>query len=200
MHFVFLLPIKPTLDESHACRISKAISTSFGRDNVVLGLNEDDAKGHSVASQLSAHVVSIAARDPFPMCELWMMMAEYAYHEMEADIVMLVGDDLRIIDKDLMLQEVLELWRDGNQCIAVREKKSPSWPTFLALEAQAFVLDEFLNSKFMTHFINQDADPFAFEYFRRLGGAAWTRKIYVENETGGVYGGKLLKKTRRLNL
>lgn len=38
-------------------------------------------------------------------------------------------------------------------------------------------------------FVNQDADPYVYEHFRRLGTARFTRRAYLVNPTGGVEGG-----------
>ena len=185
MRLVALLPVKPSKNvSSYACITSYA--NAFGDKNVVVGLNEDDELGKKECKRLRVTVVLAKVSNPFRICALWMRMAEIA-HKNGATIVALFGDDVKLHDAASLIMEVKKLHSDGYKCIAMKESNHPSWPTFQALDARSFVKD--MRELFLSFFVNQDADPFVFEYYRRLGQATWTSSIHVTNVHGGVRGG-----------
>jgi GT2 family glycosyltransferase len=185
MRFMALLPVKPSKDvSSYACIASYV--NDFGHENVIVGLNEDDELGMKECRRFRVTVARAKVSDPFLICALWMCMAETA-HKKGADIVALFGDDVKLHNIASLIREIKKLRADGYKCIAIKESNHPSWPTFQALDARSFVTN--MRDLFYTFFVNQDADPFVFEYYRRLGQATWTRAIHVTNIHGGVRGG-----------
>ena len=185
---VVLVPIKPSEDRGTYEGVISRLGRGFGPSNLVLGLDEDDRVGACVAKSRGVSFVTEAPASPFPVCRLWMRMAEYACESLSATCTLLLGDDVECRDAPAMLAEVDALMERGFQCVAVRERLHPSWPTFLALESRAFVTPFFRRS-LCTFFVNQEADPCIYECFRRCGTACFTRTTYLTNATGGVEGG-----------
>lgn len=178
MKLSLLIPIKPNNDRSYYQSIAKYFS--FDDIACVFGLDDNDTIGREALHD--KHIVTIEPADPFPICKLWNEMAMYAFNCQQADFVLLLGDDCKLKNAmDELLEEMRGMARNNIECIAVREYGHPSWPTFLACKKQCFPIP--------ANFVNQDADPFLFERARRLGFAAFTNKIYIHNERGGVDGG-----------
>lgn len=175
MKLVFLVPIAPT-DEKAYRNVVTFFSTMA--QETVYGLDDDDVIGHDALLCLNAHVVTIGKKRPFPICALWNKMATYAFRVFQADLVLMLGDDVVTMKADKMITEIQQLFDKGADCIAVREESHPGWPTFLATSASYFPIPE--------GFVNQDADPFMYECARRKGRAAMTSEIYLYNITGGV--------------
>lgn len=188
MKLVVLVPIKPSIDPNAYASVIARFGGDFGRSNLVLGLDEDDEIGMQVARKSGVPFVQEAPRSPFPICRLWMRMAECAFKRLSATCTILLGDDVQCHDASGMLAEVKEHMERGFQCVAVREQLHPSWPTFLAVESAAFV-KPFFHDLLCNFFVNQDADPFIYECFRRSGKACFTRRAYLTNPVGGVEGG-----------
>ena len=188
MKLVALIPIKATNDLCVYEGVINRFREGFGQSNVVLGLDENDDLGHHVARKHGLPVVAEAPANPFPICRLWMHMAEYAYKNMSATCTILLGDDIICCNVSGMLDEIEDLMARGIKCIAVRERLHPSWPTFLVTDTKEFVTP-FFHDLLCGHFVNQEADPFVFEFFRRGGTASFTRLPYLTNPTGGVEGG-----------
>ena len=97
MHLVALLPIRPVTSIRIYNNVIRRAVDDFGLGGFVLGLNEDDAIGKRAAAHWGAHVIRIAASDPFRICSLWFKMAEYATSSMDADVVMLTGDVVSVV-------------------------------------------------------------------------------------------------------
>lgn len=176
MKILFLIPIKPNLNNSYY----KSIVHYFTFENIecIYGLDDNDTIG--IEALHDKHVVTIKPENPFPICKLWNEMAMYAFNYKKADYVLLLGDDCKFKSSiNNLLEEIHS--NDMMECIAVREYNHPSWPTFLACKKQCFPIPD--------NFVNQDADPFLFERARRLGLATFTKNIYIHNECGGVEGG-----------
>ena len=188
MKLVTLVPIKATADPSVYEHVIHRFCDGFGHSNVVLGLDDNDDIGHCAANKFRIPVVAEAPASPFPVCRLWMRMAEYAHTKMAATCTILLGDDIIFCDVARMHEEIRENMARGMKCVAVRERLHPSWPTFLAIDSEQFVTS-FFKTLFYDHFVNQDADPFVFEFFRRKGAACFTDSAFLTNPTGGVEGG-----------
>ena len=190
MKLVALLPVKciAFVDWNiYECTFAE-FAKHFKRENIVYGFDSDDDIAILLAKEKNLHYVVEEYIKPFPMCRLWMRMAEYAAERMSATHVILLGDDVEIHDAARLKNEVKSLSRGGYDCVAVRESRHPSWPTFLAMSTKAFVTP-FFRGLFYGYFINQDGDPFLFEYFRRSGKACFTLKVHLTNARGGVEGG-----------
>tara|TARA_B100001094_G_scaffold268965_1_gene272916 strand:- start:5574 stop:7298 length:1725 start_codon:yes stop_codon:yes gene_type:complete len=177
MNIGILVPIKPTSNLETYYSAHNAFKSKFTR--VVFGLNENDIEGFRILS--SEHVITTEKNDPFPLCHLWNRMAMYAFEELFVEAVVLLGDDIVIDNFSDLISDIQDKLKAGYKCINIREKVHPSWPTFPVATRELFPLP--------SCFVNQDADPYLYEYARRNGKAITTENIYIRNNTGGVEGG-----------
>lgn len=179
MKLVLLIPIAPQQTPKTYIEIKERFeSTGL---SLIYGLNKDDAIGIRVFQQ--ANVVTIPAERPFPICRLWSDMALCAFRQHKADLCLLLGDDVYIRSSQSMIQDIIDLYKKGFNCISVREANHPGWPTFIAAGRAYFPLPD--------GFVNQDADPFIFECARRRGRSAHTQDVHLVNVMGGVEHGLL---------
>ena len=137
--------------------------------------------------------IFFSLEDRGKICLYWRLLADTAIQD-GMDFFCLLGDDVEIKSQhwiDTIEEEFHKLHDDlklpvelfGFGCIALNDLQAPGFPTFPVLHRIHYQLHEEL---FSTEFINQDADPFLFQLYRRWGAARFTEKVSLINNIGGV--------------
>lgn len=127
------------------------------------------------------------------ICTYWRILADLAVKE-GCDFFGLLGDDVEVhcegwigdvIDDFGILHKDLSLPAElfGFGCIALNDRQAPGFPTFPILHRLHYQLNGEL---FSSLFVNQDADPFLFQLYRRWGVARFSRAVALTNHVGGV--------------
>ncbi len=122
------------------------------------------------------------------ICTFWRLLADRAVADGN-DFFCLLGDDVEVrtefwIEQVLtefhLLQHELNLPDQlfGFGCIALHDEQAPGFPTFPVLHKMHYKVNKEL---FDGSFVNQDADPFLFQLYRRWGAARFTRKVSLVN-------------------
>jgi glycosyltransferase involved in cell wall biosynthesis len=126
---------------------------------------------------------------PAQICKMWWESSQEAY-EKGYDFFLLLGDDIEISGN--WYQEVKCLFKNiaeknktpfGIGCVSLKDITSPNFPTFPIVHRKHI---ELFGEIFPNDFVNQDADPYLHELYRRVRATEWTKKSYLENKRGGV--------------
>ncbi|KAK9841208.1 hypothetical protein WJX74_001898 [Apatococcus lobatus] len=140
----------------------------------------------------------ISAPPPTPLCRIWEEMAAVATQTYGATAFVLLGDDTDLAPFDWTNTITKALDAEPTiSCLLLRDSKEPGFPSFPVLRASH--LDIFghigqdwsraftaAGSLVPLAFVNQDADPFLSELYRRVNGVRMLPEITVENRRGGV--------------
>ena len=127
------------------------------------------------------------------ICHYWRILADAAVDD-GCDFFVLLGDDVIIHTEawiDCIVQEFENFHRQsslpssmfGFGCLALNDLQAPGFPTFPVLHKLHYALHAEL---FSDVFINQDADPFLFQLYRRFGAASFSSTVDITNSVGGV--------------
>ena len=128
------------------------------------------------------------------ICIYWSSLADKAVED-GSDFFVLLGDDTEIHQRswtDSIIEdfEVMHSSRNlpselfGFGTIAIVDHQAYGFPTFPVLHRIHYEMN---NGKlFDSCFINQDADPFLFQLYRRFGVAKFSSSVTLTNRIGGV--------------
>lgn len=124
----------------------------------------------------------------FHICKAWNDMAIYAFNELNTDITIFIGDDIEIINKNGWYNDIINAFKLINKntlegIVILKEYYSPGWPCFPAITKSHFILFDYI---FPNEFINQDADPYIYELYRRFNMVRYTKTIILKNKIGGL--------------
>ncbi|CAJ0844825.1 3796_t:CDS:2 [Entrophospora sp. SA101] len=133
--------------------------------------NYDEEKLHSIfknAKEISIKKYPI--EKPPRICSMWRESAQEAY-EKGYEFFLLLGDDIEISGN--WYEEVVKLFQDiseknkvsfGVGCVCLKDNTSPNFPTFPVVHRKHI---ELFGEIFPKEFVNQDADPYLYELYRR---------------------------------
>lgn len=137
---------------------------------------------------------------PARICSIWRELSRIAYREDQADYYVLLGDDVTVFSKndskfwfDHIQKEFSSFQMKypklpyGFGCISLNDTKAPSFPTFPIVHRVH--MDIFQGEIFPNQFINQDADPFLFQLYKKWGMSKITDLVDITNEIGGYQNG-----------
>ena len=126
---------------------------------------------------------------PLRICSMWRDLAKKAY-ERGYDFFLLLGDDVEISEN--WYEEAIKLFREiseknnvpfGVGCVCIKDTTSPNFPTFPIVHRKHI---ELFDEIFPEVFVNQDADPYLYELYRRVNCTEWTKDSSLINKRGGV--------------
>ena len=127
---------------------------------------------------------------PGRICEIWRSLARSAYRKESISMVVLLGDDLEIKTsnwgwklwkgfEDLSAQQNTPF---GFGVIAFRDDNFVGFPTFPVVHR--LHMDIFDGEIFPSCFVNQDADPYLFELYRKWNCSRFC-ELHLTNSVGG---------------
>jgi hypothetical protein len=128
------------------------------------------------------------------ICYFWRQLATIAYDD-GCHLFCLLGDDVEIHTSNWIgkiVKEFEDLHQElslppelsGFGCIAINDAQCPGFPTFPVVSRLHFELNG--NKLFSDDFINQDADPYLFQLYRRFGASRFSKTVRLTNHIGGV--------------
>lgn len=128
---------------------------------------------------------------PGQICTIWRHLAGVAYAR-GADLFVLLGDDivLKTVGWPDALWEHFERIQAstglpfGFGCVSFHDASFPGFPTFPVLHRRHF--EVFAGDIFPSEFVNQDADPFLFQIYRRWNASVMAGNAVLTNEIGGA--------------
>ena len=210
--FGCLLPVKivgDKLDDNqkkHLSKLAESMRATTGenlsyRSHVYVGIDSDKAESDGLKTilaifangEIGATVTTFEPLDAGNICTYWRVLADTAVQE-GCDFFGLLGDDVEMhtegwigeviegfatLHKDLALPD--ELFGFG--CIALNDLQAPGFPTFPILHRLHYQLNGEIFGK---EFVNQDADPFLYQLYRRWGASRFARTAALTNHIGGV--------------
>jgi glycosyltransferase involved in cell wall biosynthesis len=212
MKFAVLLPITSrngTLASvsdalsSFADTLNRACKTSSPKIDieVYLGIDKGDTlldTPEDLAKQLlesKGCIIAASLRfspsSPPAICSMWRELAQAAYAN-ECDFYLLMGDDVTIEHENWavevhkafqQLHQELPQLPFGFGCIALNDEGAAGFPTFPILHKTHL---EICPQLFPMEFVNQDADPFLFQLYRRWGASKFLDHVKVRNDIGGM--------------
>ena len=187
------------------CRLNalrKTLTSPTQHYVVILGIDvggEQSLAVRTLRRIFAAENITVAVESLEPggrICAYWRTMARTAYRDHASDFYLLLGDDVEIISNgvscwtDVVENEFLAMYcRDGAGrhtsfgCVALRDKQAPGFPTFPVLCKSH--MEAFNGEIFDGEFVNQDADPFLFQLYRRFGAARYS-SVCMQNHCGGA--------------
>ncbi|KAK9866669.1 hypothetical protein WJX84_008559 [Apatococcus fuscideae] len=122
---------------------------------------------------------------PPPLCRIWEAMALKATKEHGATAFVLLGDDIHVQPVDWVQHVCSALEAQPHiSCFLLNDCHEPGFPSFPVIRSKH--LDIFEGKLVPSVFVNQDADPFLSELYRRLNGVHMLRDIFIQNQRGGV--------------
>ncbi|RYH20350.1 glycosyltransferase [archaeon] len=145
------------------------------------------------------HIFYYPTDKPARICDIWRSLAMEAVDQ-GCFYLVLLGDDVNISVAQVSPPAPHTHWVDsienafhdlhkkfpslpfGFGCVALKDVNAPSFPTFPVLTK---VHVRIFPDLFPKVFVNQDADPFVFEIYRRFGAAKIIREVEITNEKGG---------------
>lgn len=155
-------------------------------DNIPIPDDEDNIKYMSLSDWKS---------DVYHVCKAWDEMANYSFNVLKTDMVCFYGTDITL-KRDDWYQQICKSFNDISiennlpsniGCVVLREERGPNFPSFPIITRYHYEL--FDGKIFDDEFVNQDADPYLYELYNRLGLARYTDEICICNSIGGVIGG-----------
>jgi len=210
--FGCLLPVKivgDKLDDSQKKHLSKLAESMRARtgaqisyqSHVYVGVDSDKDKSEGLKTivsifsecKIEATVITFEQSDAGNICTYWRVLADTAVRE-GCDFFGLLGDDVEMHTED-WVSEVIEDFNAlhvelalpdelfGFGCIALNDLQAPGFPTFPILHRVHYELN---GEVFGKEFVNQDADPFLFQLYRRWGAPRFARTAALTNHIGGV--------------
>ncbi|KAG1802208.1 glycosyltransferase family 2 protein [Suillus plorans] len=111
------------------------------------------------------------------VCAIWRQCARRAWKE-KADYFVLMGDDVVLLDEGWMRDIIHEQFTliaqhehvpQGMGCVAFTDVTFPGMPTFPVTVIHRTHMNAFGGQVIPNVFINQDADPFLFQLYRKWG-------------------------------
>jgi GT2 family glycosyltransferase len=206
--FGCLLPVKIEADRlsgsqrKYLMLLAESMSShKRARCRVFVGVDND--KQHTVALSnildlfcaygIPSSVIFFERSNAGQICTYWRILADAAVKE-GCDFFGLLGDDVEIHTGDWVdevVKDFEDLHRDlglpdelfGFGCIALNDRQAPGFPTFPILHRVHYALNGELFGK---EFVNQDADPFIFQLYRRWGASRFASVVALTNHIGGV--------------
>lgn len=157
---------------------------------VYIGVDQEDElwrsqherEAHDGLADLPFAVHYFFRSEPAAICRIWASLARKAVDD-GCSYVVLWGDDVSVEPAATWFRHVeAKLPSTEFGCVAPRDASDPSLPTFPIVTKRHF---EIFPSLFPPDFVNQDADPYLFELWRRFGRASILEEMCVTNERGG---------------
>lgn len=210
--FGCLLPVKivgDRLDDNqkkHLTMLADSMGTKTGaklsyQSHVYIGVDSDKVESDGLktilsifkSSNIGTTVTTFELSEAGNICTYWRVLADAAVRE-GCDFFGLLGDDVEMHTKD-WIGEVIEdfatLHKElalpdelfGFGCIALNDLQAPGFPTFPILHRVHYQMNGEIFGK---EFVNQDADPFLFQLYRRWGASRFARTAALTNHIGGV--------------
>lgn len=187
-----LLPLRCT-EEFPVGAWVDSVNASFATLNAKLfiGIDEDDAGWAACERALNSkltlavpyEVKMFPPAKPAIICPIWASLALKAYHS-GCSYFVLWGDDVRVEPADWFTRLVKpKLGPADLGCVAPSDVNDPSVATFPIVTRAHF---DVFGRLFSPRFINQDADPYLFELYRRVGRASVLTDARVTNLRGGA--------------
>eukprot|EP01031_Cornospumella_fuschlensis_P024430 gene24430-29529_t len=201
-----------SLDDALKC--IKAFGTrcsilAGGDISVFIGLDDDDkffgtsttllVAELQAAWSISVHAFNFPSHKPARICDIWRSLALKAVDQ-GCFYLVLLGDDVSISFAQVSFVAPQMRWVDviesafrelhkrlpslpyGFGCVALKDVNAPSFPSFPVLTKVHVQIFPYL---FPEDFVNQGADPFVFELYRRFGAAKIVKEVEITNEQGG---------------
>jgi len=120
------------------------------------------------------------------VCKIWNALGKLARN----DFIILLGDDIKLLDKDWQSRIVSKFYHLSNQekipfgagCVAMNDLAFPGFPTFPVVHK--WHLKQF-GSILPKQFANQGGDPYLFELYSRYNAATFDITCRLENMIGG---------------
>jgi hypothetical protein len=209
-NFTVLLPVLfersdlTSLQQSHISKIAESLHYTIENKTcdcyAVLGFDADQGNYQGISTVRSIfeanHIKHSTILFPDSMkariSQYWKVMAQQAVYENGGFFVML-GDDV-VIHDITWIQQVLQTFDEisvdlklppelsGFGCVSLKDLQASGFPTFPVIHKLHFQLNKEL---FSDSFVNQDADPFLFQLYRRWSAARFTT-ARITNSRGGV--------------
>ncbi|KAJ8612699.1 hypothetical protein CTAYLR_008950 [Chrysophaeum taylorii] len=171
--------------------LTRCFAGALSRVKLYIGVDYDDVlweRSHEASTRSRlAGIVSLSVHKfpptkPAAICAIWASLAREAVDD-GCSYVFLWGDDVSIVpDGTLLLEVERELPPDGVGVVAPLDAVDSSVPTFPIFTKRHL---ELFNWPFPIEFVNQDADPYIFELYRRVGRATILTGVTVVNKRGG---------------
>ena len=170
-----------------------SVNASFATLNAKLfiGVDEDDAGWAACERALNSKLTLAVPYEvklfppakPAIICPIWASLALKAYR-LGCSYFVLWGDDVRVDPADWFTQMVQPTLGPADLgCVAPIDVNDPSVTTFPIVTRAHF---DVFGRLFSPRFINQDADPYLFELYRRVGRASVLTDARVTNLRGGA--------------
>ena len=184
-----LLPLRCS-DEWPADRWVAQLNRNFrGVDaKLYIGIDTDEP-GWPVCEQVLTEqlampffVRSFPPVQPAIICPIWASLASAAVDD-GCGYLILWGDDVSITPDSWMPSLRAKLRPTDLGCAVPIDANDPSVPTFPIVTSAHFRL---FGELFSSKFINQDADPYLFELYRRAGRASYLDGVKLFNGRGGA--------------
>mmetsp|Transcript_24107 Transcript_24107/g.50572 ORF Transcript_24107/g.50572 Transcript_24107/m.50572 type:complete len:838 (-) Transcript_24107:605-3118(-) len=183
-----MLPLRCTV-EWPVSNWVRQLNRSFQgvRAKLFIGVDEDDSLWKRTRTEVEQELDMPYSEYTFPptcpaiICPIWASLARRAFDDGCAYLV-LWGDDVSVEPANWFgsLRNTLSPFELG--CVAPVDACDPSVPTFPIVTAEHFrVFDKLFDERF----INQDADPYLYELYRRVGRARMIHDVRVINGRGG---------------
>ena len=119
---------------------------------------------------------------PAAICKIWATLAKQAFLA-GYQYITLWGDDVSVEPKNWFDHVFEALSPNTLGCVAPWDVMDPSVPTFPIITRKHF---EVFDELFDPGFVNQDADPYLFELYRRIGAARILPSVKLSNRCGGM--------------
>lgn len=140
------------------------------------------------------HLTKFEPEKPAPIYRMYNNLAMLALKD-KADFYVLWGDDIKVehnIAGSCWLKKVVQKFKEysenrgtpyGLGCVALNDTSSPGFPTFPVVHQSHIKLFGGFCPK---DFINQDADPWVAQLYRRFGCFEFLKNVKITNEKGGT--------------
>ena len=191
-YVAILLPLRCS-EEYPVEKWVASVNESFGqvKSKLFIGVDEDDSQWQTWGARVLASEVTLAMPyeikifppvDPAIICPIWASLALTAYKQ-GCSYFVLWGDDVSVSPPNWFAQFVMpRLKPDELGCVAPVDANDPSLATFPIVTRAHFDL---FGRLFSPKFVNQDADPYLFELYRRVGRSTLLTEARLTNLKGG---------------
>jgi hypothetical protein len=171
---------------------------------VFIGIDEDDSVWSTpegqIALKVAFHPIEISIQkyqreSPAPICAIARSLAQCALKSEDCEYFALLGDDLQVSPKRTWMQNVEKTFHSiakslgvapGFGCVALNDRSFKGFPTFPVVHRTH--MNIFDGQIFPEVFVNQDADPWLWEIYRKFGASRFDRSVEVINSIGGDSG------------
>lgn len=182
-----------------------ALSLPFGKTKIFIGLDNDDiywCNAHFrnkleqsfTAQGFPVIIQEFPPQSPANICGITRTLARRANEDPDCFYFVLLGDDVKILTpRDQIVPHLHNAFEKiakktctpfGFGCVAFHDETSVGFPTFPVITRIHLTIFE---GEWCPHeFINQDADPYLFEIYRKYYSAILCRELVLRNEIGGA--------------